>query len=177
MEIFNQNKVSVPSLPTDGASVKERLAHEIASCIIGMMNRNDPAQMGQVWLSVVHHGNKEKQFEITVAEGFSHDHTRQYKSGSKVFESVLAELSKVSKIDRVSIQTSPLLFVGVFSPDSPVEAAKSDSRKERVKKLKDAMKQLREEHFLFSNVRYTAEVRSTTGKRIGELLNVFGKDC
>ena len=159
MEIFNKNKVTLPALPTTGASAKEKLAHEIATCIIAMMNRNGPEQMGQAWLSVVHHGNKEKQVSVTVAEGFSHDHTRRYTSGSKVFESVLEELSKVSKIDRVSIQVSPLLFVGVFSPDS--------TKDDPVKKVKEVLARLQKEKWAFTDVRWTAECRGPTGELLG----------
>lgn len=157
MEIFNSNKVSIPSLPTCGVTAKQKLAHEVASCIIGMMNRNDPAQFHKAFFSVKHHGDKLKPCTVYVVEGML-GKTR-YKSGSKVCEAVLAELSRLSKIDEVTVIAPANLTVASFSPDSP--------REDPVKKVKDALSKIKNEHFLDTDVRWTAESRSATGELLG----------
>ena len=169
MEIFNRNKVSVPDLPGT-ASVKERLAHEVASRIVRYMNMNDPRNFRAAHFDVIHHGGKLKSCTIYIVDGGIED--PHYRSGSKVCEAVLGELSRISRIDRVTVSMYPGFNFGSFSPDSPADAIEGDPRKERARKLKDAMMQLKKERFVFTLVRYTGEVRSKDGK----LLHVFGKE-
>lgn len=157
MEIFNNNKVTLPALPATGASAKEKLAHEIASCIVAMMNRNDPAQFHKAFFNVKHHGDKLKSCTVYVAEGMLGE--THYKSGSKVCEAVLAELSRLSKIDGVTVIAPANLTVASFSPDSPKE--------DPVTKVKAVLARLQKEKLVFTDVRWTAECRGPTGELLG----------
>lgn len=157
MEIFNKNKVSLPELPVTGVSPKQKLAHEVASCIVAMMNRNDPAHFHKAFFNVKHHGNKLKSCTVYVAEGMLGE--ARYKSGSKVCEAVLAELSRLSKIDGVTVIAPANLTVASFSPDSPKE--------DPVMKVKEALARLQKEKFVFTDVRWTAECRGATGELLG----------
>lgn len=116
MELFNKHLVGFPIMPPGNAAPKLKLAHEVAACIIWTMNRNDPSECRKACFSIRHHGDKVKNCTVYVVEGMLGD--VHYKSGSKVVEAVFEEISKVSKIDAVSVQACPMTCVGRFAPDN-----------------------------------------------------------
>lgn len=116
MEIYNKHLVSFPDMPPGNAAPKLKLAYEVAACIIWMMNRNDPGQFHKAFFTVKHHGNKLKSCTVYVVDGMLGE--THYRSGSKVVEAVYEEISKVSKIDDVSVQACPMTCVGRFAPDN-----------------------------------------------------------
>lgn len=117
MEILNGYKFSeeMPKNP----SKKQKLAYEVAKRISEYMGRNDPKGYVKVTLEATSESSSERTFvskDIYISEGIPGGKW-WFKSNSKIIEAVYGFVSRVHKLDKLTIKLLPEVVLGTFTYD------------------------------------------------------------
>ena len=117
MEILNGYEFSeeMPKNP----SKKLKLTYEVAKRINEYMDRNKPNGYAKVTLDATSESLGEKSFaskDIYISEGIPGGEW-WFKSDSKIIEAVYGFVSRVRKLDRLTIKLLPDLVLGTFTYD------------------------------------------------------------
>lgn len=118
MEILNGYKFSVEMRPT--TSKTRKLSYEVAKRISEYMTRNDPKSYHKVTLEATVERLGEKSFaskDIYISEGIPGGKW-WFKSDSKIIEAVYGFVSRVHKLDRLTIKLLPDVVLGTFTYDT-----------------------------------------------------------
>jgi hypothetical protein len=117
MEILNGYNFSeeMPKNP----SKKQKLAYEVAKRISEYMGRNDPKGYVKVTLEATSESSSERTFvskDIYISEGIPGGKW-WFKSNSKIIEAVYGFVSRVHKLDKLTIKLLPEVVLGTFTYD------------------------------------------------------------
>jgi hypothetical protein len=117
MEILNSYKFSeeMPKNP----SKKQKLAYEVAKRISEYMGRNDSKGYVKVTLEATSESLGERNFaskDIYISEGIPGGKW-WFKSNSKIIEAVYGFVSRVHKLDKLTIKLLPDVVLGTFTYD------------------------------------------------------------
>ena len=113
---YKTELVVLPDLP-EKAGRKARLAYEVATRVVDLMNMNgDPSSFWTAGLAIRHHGGKGNDATIYLVRGSIADDSYSFKSGSEVLEAVEHEISLVSCVESVTVRACPMYF-GTFVPE------------------------------------------------------------
>lgn len=113
---YKTEVVVLPDLPAK-AGRKARLAYEVATRIVDLMNMNgDPSNFITASLYIRHHGGKLTDVDIKLTRINLVDNTYSFKSGSEVLEAVEHKISLVNCVESVQVIALPIAF-GTFVPE------------------------------------------------------------
>ena len=118
MEILNGNQFSV-ELPKN-PSKKQKLAFEVAKRISEYMDRNTPNGYVKVTLEATSKSSSERTFaskDIYISEGIPGGEW-WFKSDAKIIEAVYGFVSRVHKLDKLTIKLLPDVVLGTFTYDT-----------------------------------------------------------
>jgi hypothetical protein len=127
MEILNGYNFSV-EMPKN-PSKKQKLAFEVAKRISEYMGRNDPKGYVKVTIEATSESSSERTFaskDIYISEGIPGGEW-WFKSNTKIIEAVYGFVSRVHKLDKLTIKLLPDVVLGTFTYDTK-EATKGETR-------------------------------------------------